>query len=294
MKKLFLTLGLGLCLTAAFAQSTQEERTIGTTTKSGQQILPQAGDYAIGIDATGILNYLGNSLNGNTNNDASDIFNYDDNVFGTNSIYVKYFLTDNTAIRVKLHLGFDSFTDKYLSDNDNNTTDPTATVEDSYKNSASALGLRVGYEIRRGYGRLQGFYGAEVGLGINSVSHTFEYGNDMKVGGTSSHNFAPESPDGTPYSNASTTSRITKAGFGSTFQGLVGGFAGVEYFVAPKLSVGGEVGLGLRFVSTGKGKVEGVDASGSEVKDFSNEKAGSSAFEFKSNYSAAVTVAFHF
>lgn len=293
MKKLFLTLGLGLCLTTAFAQSTEEERTVGTTTKSGQVILPQAGDIAIGIDATGVLEYLGNSFNGKTNNSASNIFNYNDNVFGTNSIYGKYFLTDKTAIRVKLHLGFGSDTQKELVQDDKNVAaNPDARVEDSYKNSNTALGLRVGYEIRRGYGRLQGFYGAEVGLGISSESHTYEYGNIMdKDNGATSNNFN---------GNANSRyDRATKLSSGSTFQGLVGGFAGVEYFVAPKLSVGGELGLGILFKSTGDAKlttesVKDRGTSNPSVETKETKSAGSSSFDFKANYSAAVTVAFHF
>lgn len=289
MKKLFLTLGLGLCLTAAFAQSTEEDRAMGTTTKSGQKILPQAGDIAIGIDATGALEYLGNSFNGNTNNDASNIFNYDDNVFGNNSIFVKYFLTDNTAVRVKLHMGFDSDTYKmFVIDDKNVATDPDARVEDSYKNSNTALGLRVGYEIRRGYGRLQGFYGAEVGLGIISESYTYEYGNALESSGnTTSTNF--------PGAGVDSKGRNTKRSLGSTFQGLVGGFVGVEYFVAPKLSIGGELGLGLLFENTGKAKVEREYIDGTDIKTKETEAtAGSSSLEFKANYSAAVTVAFHF
>lgn len=294
MKKLFLTLGLGLCLTAAFAQSNEEDRSVGTTTKSGQKILPQAGDYAIGIDATGMLNYLGNSLNGNENNDASDIFKYKDNVFGTNSIYVKYFLTDNTAIRVKLHLGFESDTRKMFVPDD---MDRTAEVEDSYKNSNTALGLRVGYEIRRGYGRLQGFYGAEVGLGVASESDTYKYGNSMnKTDGASSFNFGDNINN---IANYKAIDRNTKESHGSTFQGLLGGFAGVEYFVAPKLSVGGELGLGLLFESTGNAKttneyIKDYGDANASVQTKETETAGSSSFEFKANYSAAVTVAFHF
>lgn len=295
MKKTLLVLCLAFSCVALNAQSTTEEREMGTTTKSGQKILPQAGDMAIGIDATGFLEYLGNSFNNTSDNSAKNIFSYDDNVFGANSIYGKYFLTDNTALRVKLHIGIDSYTDKQLV-KDDKSSDPYATVEDSRKISNTGIGFRVGYEMRRGYGRLQGFYGAEVGFGVTSSgSETYKYGNDISVddGGASYYDF---NLDKEVFSD----SRTLKRSHGSTVQGLVGGFAGVEYFIAPKLSVGGEFGLGLRFASQGKGKYETefIETSAStgnqSVTTRETESGGSSSFEFKANYSAALTVAFHF
>lgn len=304
MKKLILTLGLGLCLTSVFAQSTEQERQAGTTTKSGQVILPQTGDIAIGIDASNVLNYLGNSLNGNTNNHyGSGIFNYEDNIFNAPSIYAKYFLSDNSAVRVKLHLGFDSYTQKsQVVDDAAVRADATseAKLEDSYKNSLSGLGLRVGYEMRRGYGRLQGFYGAEVGLGFRGETDTYDYANGMYIDSAAPANNGATSTTWAGLGN-SKTSRTTKKSSGSQFQGMVGGFLGVEYFVAPKLSIGGEFGLGLRFSSTGKSKTETESVklnttSGSYYIDNKEVEGagGPNSFEFTTNYSGALTVAFHF
>ena len=314
MKKLIVTLGLGLCLTSAFAQSTEQERQAGTKTKSGRMILPQAGDIAIGIDAGSILNYVGNTFNGNINNThGEEIFRYNDNIFRGPAIYAKYFLTDNSAIRIKLHVGFDSKTrTNFVADDAAKRANPDskAQVEDSFKDSQSGLGLRVGYEIRRGYGRLQGFYGAEVGLGFRGRSHTFDYGNKLNIDnttpantGATSTNFAQIPSTGLSYSNATggtfnRNQRYLKNDFGSTFQGFIGGFVGVEYFVAPKLSVGGEFGVGIRFSKTGKGKseVEFVDYKNGEyfLDTREQEIGGVSSFAFDTNYSAALNLTFHF
>jgi len=46
-----------------------------------------------------------------------------------------------------------------LTDDNSNTSDPNAKVTDSRKHSQN--GMDLGYELRRGKGRLQAFYGAE-------------------------------------------------------------------------------------------------------------------------------------
>lgn len=72
---------------------------------------------------------------------------------------------------------------------------------------------------------------------------------------------------------------------------LAGGFAGVEYFVAPKISVGGEVGVSFKLDNCGKGKKE------YEVYDDDNrtEKTNSrNSSSFGTKYSGNIFVTFHF
>jgi hypothetical protein len=278
MKKLILTLGLGFCLSSAFSQVVVVEevsnRGVGTYTKSGQQVLPQAGDFAISIDATPILKYAGNVFNGNTDNNNTNWFYNGDNIFSAPSIVGKYFLTDNTALRAKLHLGFSSYTDVDLVNDVNSTATPPAKVEDkeTYKNNG--LGLTVGYELRRGYGRLQGFFGPEVGVGISSNSTSWKYGNDL--------------------GSKNPTNRYKKISSGTTFAANIGGFVGVEYFVAPKISVGAEANLGIGFASTGRGKTESERWTGSAVEGTTIETGGESSIGFKTNYNGNLFVTFHF
>lgn len=306
MKQVILTLGLAVCLTSVSAQSTVEERQQGSTTKSGQVILPQAGDFAIGIDASNGLNYIGNLFNGNNDNVyGSQFFDYQDNVFKGTAIYGKYFLTDNTAIRVKLHLGFGSETKKNLVQDDaavrNSVTNADEMrVEDSFKDSKTGIGLRVGYEVRRGYGRLQGFYGAEAGLGIQGTSETYEFGNLMYVDNNNSTNNGATSTAWPTMNSSKTNDRTVKNSGGSKFSGLLGGFVGVEYFVAPKLSIGGEFGLGLLFTSTGETKKENEKISQDTnsgkyfVETKETKTAGGSTFAFATNSSASLNITFHF
>ena len=113
--------------------------------KNTESYLPQAGDFAIGIDASPFINLVGNILRINDFNGPfidPSAFNFVD---GT-SIYGKYFLTDKTAVRAKLSMNMSTQTLNNLIDDDSNTTDPNAKVTDTRKNSQNGLGLGLGYE----------------------------------------------------------------------------------------------------------------------------------------------------
>lgn len=269
MKKVILTLGLVFSLTSVFAQTNTADREVGTTTKAGQKILPQAGDFAIGIDVI--------SFAGEGNYDALS-FIYNDAFLGGDkpTIYGKYFLSDQSAIRAKLHIGFTSNTLKNEGEPKTGTTDQFVT--DKETTSTTGLGLTVGYEIRRGYGRLQGFFGPEVGLGFLSSKTTFDYGNPIDKDNTAQRPLEVKT-------------------MGSNFYAKLGGFAGVEYFIAPKISLGGELGLGLNMATTGKTKEQGEkwNATDQNVEKVDKDgKVSSSAFDFNVGYSTSVNVTFYF
>ena len=71
MKKSITILAFAFGITGAFAQD--------LTSKKGEPILPEAGDWAIGIDATPFLNYAGNFFGKTTNNNAPT-FNFFTNI----------------------------------------------------------------------------------------------------------------------------------------------------------------------------------------------------------------------
>jgi hypothetical protein len=66
--------------------------------KSGKVILPQKGDYAIGIGANSIFDYIGNMLSSSGNNQLRL------NLLNNNMLYGKYFLTSQSAIRLKFSI----------------------------------------------------------------------------------------------------------------------------------------------------------------------------------------------
>lgn len=293
MNKLVLSISLFLCLSAASANAQfGEERAKGTTTKAGQQILPQAGDFAIGIDATPLLKYGGNLFNNSDNNDPKGIFEGVDQ-----TIYGKYFIQDNQAVRVKL--GFNTYNENYKADIEK-SADPEEFHKDGdeMKVSRNKFSLDLGYEWRRGYGRLQGFYGAGVGFGFgnagNAYNRTYKYANSI----TSSYNNPPTTDfSGEGYGeNIIGNSRVTKINTGSNFNLNVNAFVGIEYFFAPKISLGGELGLGYFLNSNSRGKIteEYWDNNAAQTETTEGRIGYASSNDFSTKVKGNVFVMFHF
>ncbi len=259
MKKKLLLIAALFTAGLSFAQE-------GLTSKKGVPILPEAGDWALGFDASSLLNYGGNMLNGNTDNSLSSIGDVN-----ANTIYGKKFIDSNTAYRAMLRLGFGTNTNTtYVED----LTDPDATVENDTTMSSFNITIGGGKEFRRGKGRLQGVYGPMASISFGSSKQVHEFGNDL--------------------SNTNSAARITEAKDGSTFALAVGGFAGVEYFFAPKMSLGAEIGWNIQLSSTGDGEVTTEQWTGSESESISEESAGNSSFSFDTRPNANITLNFHF
>ncbi len=267
MKKIIFS--LGLCLVVGFTSMAQDMVVVeevsenpALVNKRGIPLLPNAGDFAIGVDATPFLKYLGNFFNKDAND--APLFNGVDN-----TIYGKYFIENNRAIRAKLLLNFGNDTYKGVVANDearaNNPLNADATVVDVMKQNTSNIELRVGYEFRRGRGRVQGFYGGEVGFGYGSGKQKYEYANPMTaVNQTpSTWDFAPVNPG-----QYSASVRPTELKMGHTIAATVAGFVGVEYFFAPQISIGGEFNLGFTYASRSQDEwtTESWNASANKVQ----------------------------
>ncbi len=150
------------------------------TSKKGETILPEEGDYALGFDAAPFLNYVGNFLNQAGNNAPGA-----DYVNGFNQTIVgKMFKDAQTAYRAKVRLGFGSTTRKNLVNDDANTTDPNARVEDEQKSSYTSVTLGAGLEKRRGNTRVQGLFGGEVLVGFTNRNTTSTFGNSFSTTNT--------------------------------------------------------------------------------------------------------------
>lgn len=248
MRKITISFVLFMCVgLSSFAQEmNQRVENDPRLTKNGYRYLPVKGDYAIGIEATPFFEYLGNMFTDGTNK--APLFNGTDN-----TIYGKYFLENNRAVRAKLRLNIGKDTYKGVVPNDeqvaNNPLNPLATALDLKKVNSTDVELRVGYEFRRGHGRVQGFWGGEVGFGIASGKIKYDHGNPMTTANPNPNtwDFANVDPD-----YARIPSRATEAKLGNTFSGTIAAFAGVEYFFAPQLSIGGELNLGFTFAKRGQ------------------------------------------
>lgn len=246
-----------------------------TTIAQDKQYTPESGDWAVGIDATPFLNYFGNFIGGNGLNTAPSW-----NFLTTNqTITGKYFAADDMAYRGSLRLGFGSQSANNMIGQDGAAA-PTypnlpAMVEDTWKEGSTNIGLSGGIEYRKGSGRLVGFYGGELGIMLSSTKTTYEYGNAMTTTGATSTDFGTGNLNGDPvYGNG----RLMESKSGSTFGLGLRGFIGAEYFVLPKMSIGGEFGWGLAFMSTGASTETWESTDGAAIATIEHEGTKTSSF----------------
>lgn len=243
MKKNLLLLTFMLLLFNAFSQD--------LLSKKGEAILPQKGDFVISIDASPFLNYAGNFIGGNGLNTSPkfDFLSQDQVILG------KYFITEKTAFRFGVLLGFDSnsLATKVVR---SPVSTPPIFVDNVIKPVRSNVGLTVGMEFRKGKTRLQGYYGAEAGIDFRSASITRTYGNSISAANQEFQ--TPTEKDG------------------STFGLGLRSFLGAEYFIFPKISIGGEFGWGLTFSTTGEGEITTNSWNGTGVT-INTTKTGNSS-----------------
>jgi hypothetical protein len=292
MKKSILAVAVILGSTA-FAQKMES--------KNGEAYLPQSGDWAIGIDATPFLNYVGNLIGGGQGNNNAPTWNY---LTTNQTITGKYFVEDDMAYRASIRLGFGSASEKVMvADRSIDPVAPStwpalaAEVENTAKYGTTNIGIGVGMEKRRGFGRLQGFYGAEIGINIASMKDKYTYGNALTASTSAVNVDVDGAADDFTGGNLGTSittdvdglgnvngARVTEWKSGLGFGIGLRGFIGAEYFVLPRLAVGGEFGWGLVFSSTAASsttyETEGTTATGTVEQIESRTTTGSKTSGF--------------
>ena len=225
MKRILITLTACVLGFAAMAQNVPEGTETAVSNNS-KQYLPQAGDFGVGIDGSPIFYYIGNMFNGTVSNS----LNLDDN-----TLYFRYFLDDNAAIRARVNINSNSNFEKFLVRDDAAfMVDPLSNrqLEDFRTTSFQDYQLSLGYQMFKGTNRLRGFYGADLGFGYSRNSITYEYANQMTQANT-----APTTFNG----NVATRTLVEK---GSPVINVgLGVFAGGEYYIMPKFCIGVELGF---------------------------------------------------
>ncbi len=288
MKKTIFTLVIAL---GAFAVINAQT----LTSKKGVPILPEAGEYGLGINATPFFSYAGNMFNGSSFNPGPS-FNFTAN--NPLTIYGKYFIDAHTAYRAKFQIGYTSVTDKNFVTKDAEDVNHEITVEDKANWNHMMIALGLGIEKRRGKGRVQGIYGAEATIMFGSSKETYEYGNTWNP---DFNHHVTDFGDNLIYENGYLYGQKTEVNNGSSFGLDIRGFVGVEYFFAPKISLGGEFGWGILLRSTGEGEVkyEFLDYSTETGEQFlsnsTTKTGGGSTFGLGvDNLSGAINLMFYF
>jgi hypothetical protein len=229
------------------------------TNKSGDTILPKKGNWGISIDATRFIK----------NAD----FNF---ATQAQNLTVKYFKDAHTAYRFGVRVGVNEWTSKAMVIDRVNITNSVIAYpaayemkQNTWKRTATAIGLSGGIEKRRGSTRLQGVYGIEGGIYFSVINDKFHYGNALNASA-----LGPIVVDST--ADAMSNPALGSAGnivIGPPIQGVLGNarmierksglefsigaraFIGAEYFFLPKMSLGGEFGWGIGVTTSGRSQM---------------------------------------
>jgi hypothetical protein len=260
MKKLLTTAMMTATMLFAVAQDNV------LTTKKGTPILPKAGSIAFGVDASPFLSYTAGILSNTI--PAAPTFN------GT-TFFGKYFLTDDKALRFGASLSASSTGVSTFVLKAGTTTNEE--VENITTTSSSAVALFAGRENRIGTTRLQGFYGAEAVLRFGSSGNRVKYTYGNAIGSN----------------NMQWVWRPLMSKPGFEFTVGANAFAGAEYFVAPGISIGGQVGWGINFTHRGKGSLEEERWDGNRVENRTRGTDGRRSFNYN-NFGGGITLMFHF
>jgi len=275
MKKKSLLVAV-LSITSVFSFAQGQEKTSDSDvlkTKRGRIILPQEGDIALGFNAVPLLNFALNAtkIQSNPNNGTQA----DDGIItfaesANHQLVGKYFLTDKSAVRVRLGINTlngsrttrvqDALAMAAAVNGTQDDIDAASLirVKDQLDYQKRNVNVVVGYEKRRGYGRLQGFYGAEGGINWTKSDAQVEYGNEFSDQHQVEYTTFT-SNTGSFTSQLDPTSNNDASRFLSQeFRGGIGfglrAFIGVEYFFAPKMSVGVEYGWGYTYTNVSASK----------------------------------------
>lgn len=289
MKKKVLFVASLFLATATFAQD-------GLTSKKGEAYLPEAGDWSIGFSANALTDYVGNMFNGNTANAALTSGSWM-NGSVDQEIRFKMFKDETTAYRLRARIGTGSSGNDvlgmYNQDADATTADQEYTINTKQSDGFSII-LGAGLEKRRGNTRIQGYYGGEVYFGMLG-------GNSVK---TDDGRILSDDWNGGFISTA--TARQTEDIDGSTLAIGLQGFIGVEWFFAPKVSLGAEYTWGLGMESIGEGEttteywgltaVEAASATppSNHIVEETTKKGKSGSFSFDTGHNAMLNINFHF
>jgi hypothetical protein len=257
MRKQLLT--LSSCLMLGLATFAQTENTGMLLGKKGTPILPQEGDYGIGISANPFLEYTGNMFN-NGGGNAAPSWTYGANPFSNNSIgntvsvLGKYMISDNQAYRVRFNIAHQGRrnTQQIVKDTLTPDLNNLTFVNDVQRTKYTYVTLAAGKEWRRGKGRLQGVFGAEGILEFAGARNSYDYGNVLDQNFTAPNTFGAfgDIVGGSNIINPSSRVLNNKSGL---FYGIgARGFAGVEFFVGPKISLGAEFGYTIRYTHKAK------------------------------------------
>jgi hypothetical protein len=205
-------------------------------------------------------------------------------------------IDDHTAYRAGVRVGFlnSGITNHVIP----KSGDPAKYVDDKVSQTDINVMLLLGKEFRRGKGRVQGKYGAEATLVFSTSKASFTYGNGFETTYTTpvSTTWTVARAQTPAYSGqGAASSRPLSQNFGTNFGIGARAFVGIEYFMLPKLSIGGEFGYGLGIVALGKTSVSTESWTGTESKTTDLNLVGGHQFVLDNdNLDGSIMILFYF
>ncbi len=277
---------LFMCL-AGLILSVQAQETDGMVSKKGIPILPEQGDIAVAINAVPVFNFIGNMFNGTVGNTVG--WSYMSDWTNSNSIYLQYYLEENVSARVGFRFANNqAINQEFVVKDETPIPDPDVLVTDKLVTNNTNLNLNAHYLMHRGKGRVQGYYGAGIALMYRTNSQKYTYGNPITSTFTSpeTHDFG---------ANITGSGRITEVknivSIGAGLQAVIG----VEYFVAPKFSIGGEFGYGVMFIRNNGGTLVEERWNGLEIETEETVTANDGGIYLdNTNFGGGIYLKFHF
>ncbi len=249
-----------LCASVTFAQTTTTPVSDGVLkSKKGTPILPEVGEYGLGVAANPFLGYLGNMFHG-TSTSGSPVFTTPGNPLNTVALFGKKIMSQDftqTAYRGRVLVNLGTVTNRATIAQDTafaSALDPKF-VTDAQTTKRNDIALAFGKEWRRGKGRVQGVYGFEGIVNVSTLNFKYTYGNAID-----SINNAPLTTNlgnNNVVAGVAPRADVRKVAekVGTAFGIGARGFVGVEYFFAPKISIGGEFGYTLGITRQAQGTV---------------------------------------
>ena len=262
MKKISLLFLILTITTNLFAQNLKN--------KKGENVLPETGDWSVGMDVIPLLKYAGN-LFYNGSDSTRDL-----SVIYPLSFSGKYVKKDNLSYRAGLRFGFGGTNNDSLVAK-SGSTNVNEKVSNQIKEKSSNIFLSGGIEKRKGTAhRITGIYGVEGMLLLKTHKTDYTYGNQLDL-------------------NDQQASHIKRVKDGTTFGFGIRGFLGVEYFLAAKIALTAEYGWGPSFKNKGRGSIEKEVVDGNTTKTVIEETEKAFTFGFDNDIrNGSISLHFYF
>lgn len=270
-----------------------------------EDCLPKAGEFGFSVSLNPLfdnLAYVFNSSIYSPSNALGGGVAYDP--FGYSSPLVsltgKYLVTDNFAIRMNLGWMYSHRSDNYyVRDDAAYIADPLSQskVIDNVTTDRAGGSFMLGGEYRVGKGRVQGIFGGGLMYAFVYGSGNYSYGNAITPLNTSPtiESSFPVPQDKPGFYSQRYLSRYSEDP--AHYAGLVL-FAGIEWFVAPKISLGAEVNVSALYSWTSElyYKAEGFSFISGQVEEWTElYSPHSSGFDFGTkNLGANISLNFYF